>query len=132
MSISRRFERKPIVFLVLMSMLALLVCPAVPVQAAGAPNLLVSSASGQPGDTVSITITLENPLTVSGVEYVINYDKDTFFVEDKLDSDYDGVPDGVHFNLTPPNFPTNEVTVKNNLGQVSVAQARTGGGRLSS
>ena len=73
-------KRSPIALLLLISMLMLLAFPA-PIQAAGAPNVLVASGSGQPGDTVSLTMTLENRLGVAGVQYVINYDKNVFYVE---------------------------------------------------
>lgn len=127
MSILARSSRKPAAILILMSMLLLLVCPA-PTQAAGMPNVLVSNGSGQPGNTVDLTFTLESRIGVAGVQYVINYDEEVFSVDDQVaDPDLNPFPNGVTFNDTGFKFDVNQVTVKDNIGQVSIAQARTGG-----
>lgn len=84
--------------LCLCAALALLVA-AVPVSAAGEAAFVVGEASGNPGDTVQITITTENNPGIIGLLLQVQYDKNVLELKKAVGKDFAGVAFGPTYKV---------------------------------
>lgn len=107
---------------IIMAMLVMSVSFVAPAQAGPEHVIEVSSGSGTPGETVSLTLTLGEKQGLAGVQYIVNYDKNQFLL-DETDADEDTFVDSIVFPVTGTRLANNQATIYNNTGKVSIASA---------
>lgn len=116
-------KKRSITWILLTAFMLMMVVPVSTTQAAADTTIVIANGSGEPGDTIDINIALSNRLDVGGVQYHINFDPNQLYVEDTIDLDDNGFPDGVSFYT---GLSTNAVTVFNDTGSVNIASGRNG------
>lgn len=105
---------------IILAMLVMSVSFAAPVEAGTEHVIQVSSGSGTPGNTVSITVGLAERQSLAGVQYIVNYDKNQLEL-DLTDADEDTIADSLIFPGTGSRFTNNQATIYNASGYVSIA-----------